>query len=157
MSGGIGEFGIGIGAIGIETPPVVSPPPPATFTGTPALDDIGHVWGQDLQVGPTGDLARVNEATRTQQRILRRVLTALGSYLFEPTYGAGLPQKIGQALNIGEVKGIIRGQMLLEPSVASIQSIEVVPIQGGVSVKVRYTSLPDKQPVVLTFSYAPPI
>lgn len=120
---------------------------------TPTLDDIGHIWGQDLQVGPTGDLARVNEGARTQQRILRRVLTAARSYVFEPDYGAGLPQKIGQNVDLAEIRAIIRGQMLLEPSVASIQEISVVEIPGGVSVKVLYTSLPDKQPVVLTFDF----
>lgn len=120
---------------------------------TPALDDLDHTWGEDIALSPTGDLARANGATRSKQRVLRRLLTNPGEYLWEPAYGAGLPQRIGQTLDLAKIRAAIRGQLLLEASVvtAPAPSVEVREIQGGVAVKVQYLSLPDKQPVSLSF------
>jgi hypothetical protein len=117
------------------------------------LDDLSHIWGGDLQLSPTGDLARADGPVRSQQRVLRRLMTGATEYLWEPTYGAGLPQKIGENLNLPEIRGRIRGQMLLEASVARVPApeVKVREITGGVAAAVQYVALPDKQPVSLTF------
>lgn len=119
-----------------------------------ALDDIAHLWGQDLGLGPTGDLGRVNRTTRSRQRVLRRLLTNPGEYLFHPDYGAGVPKMIGQAIDLAKIKALILGQMKLEVSVARTPEpvVDVRQINGGVQVQVQYTTQPDKQPVSLSFT-----
>jgi hypothetical protein len=125
------------------------------MASTPTLDDIAHVWGQDLQLSPSGDLARANGAQRTQQRLLRRLMTARAGaeYIWEPAYGAGLPQDIGANVDLAKVRAIVRGQLALEASVATAPApqINVREIANGLSVAVTYWTLPDKQPVSLSF------
>lgn len=121
-----------------------------------SLDDIGHVWGSDLQLSPTGDLQRVNAARRSEQRVLRRLMTGPPEYVWHPTYGAGIPGRIGQNLDLAKIKAAMRGQMMQEASVsrAPPPSVDVRARPGGVAAAVQYTALPDKQPVSLTFDLA---
>lgn len=123
------------------------------MAGLPALDDLNHTWGGDIALSPTGDLGRASGALRSQQRVLRRLMTAPREYLWEPAYGAGIPQRIGQNLDLEKIRTTIRGQMMLEPSVARLPlpEVKVRQIAGGVAVSVQYATLPDKQPVSLTF------
>lgn len=118
-----------------------------------ALCDVGHFWGSDVQLGPTGDLARATRADRSKQRVLRRLLTNPGDYIWHPTYGAGLPAKIGQNADPAEIGSLIRTQMGLEPSVAQTPepTVAVTPILNGISVAIVYFVLPDRQPVPLSF------
>ena len=118
------------------------------------VDDIAHFWGGDLQLSATGGLARVNLVERSKQRVLRRLLTNPGSYLAHPTYGAGIPKLVGTVLDLGKIKALIRGQMLMEASVAKTPepTVDVGAITDGVMVKIAYTSLPTRQPASLSFS-----
>jgi hypothetical protein len=118
-----------------------------------ALQDVGHYWGSDTQLTPTGDLARADNLARSQQRVLRRLMTNPGDYYWHPTYGAGLPAKIGQILDLAEIRAVIRTQMQLEASVSKADPIrvDVAQISDGVSVALAYTALPDRQPVTLSF------
>lgn len=120
----------------------------------PALRDLFHYWGSDLSLSPTGDLAPVEGVERSKQRVLRRLLTNPGDYVWHPTYGAGLPRFVGANLDAGKLAGLIRGQMLLEASVSRspAPTVAVQPIANGVSIRVTYTALPDRQPVALSFS-----
>lgn len=119
----------------------------------PALDDIAHLWSQDLRLSPTGDLGRVNRHPRSQERVLRRLMTNPGEYIFHPEYGAGLPRMVGTNIDLGKIQALIEGQMMLEASVVRDPppKADVREITGGVAVKVQYLSLPDKQPVSLSF------
>jgi hypothetical protein len=54
----------------------------------------------------------------TQERVLRRLLTAVGSYFWWPYYGAGLPTMVGQVARAGRIRAIIRRQMSRESGVA---------------------------------------
>lgn len=125
------------------------------MSSTPTLDDIAHVWGQDLQLSPSGDLARASGSQRTRERLLRRLMTARDGreYVWEADYGAGAPQEIGRNANIARVVGIVTGQLALEASVspAPAPKVMVREIDGGISVAVTYWTLPDKQPVSLSF------
>lgn len=118
-----------------------------------ALCDVGHFWGSDLLLSPTGDLARVTRADRSRQRVLRRLLTNPGDYIFHPTYGAGLPQRVGTIIDADEITALIQAQMRLEPSVAQTPApvVKVAAIPNGITVNVQYVSLPDRQPVPLVF------
>lgn len=117
------------------------------------LDDVAHRWSEDLRLSATGDLGRVNGDTRSVERVLRRLMTNPGSYIFHPTYGAGLPRMVGENLDIAAIRGLIRTQMFLEASVSRSPppQIDLREITGGVAVRVQYIALPDKQPVSLSF------
>ncbi len=54
--------------------------------------DLSHQWGDDLTVGPTGDMALVTGSVFGQQRVLRRLMTNPGDYIWQLDYGAGLAQ-----------------------------------------------------------------
>jgi len=94
------------------------------------LPDINHLWGQDIVAGPTGDLGVVDGTQLGIQRVLRRLLTRgqtsaqvnqpamVGEYIFHPTYGAGLPQRIGGAFDLPLIRSVIRSQILKEAVVA---------------------------------------
>lgn len=122
-----------------------------------ALDDVGHWMGGDLQVGPTGDLARVNGTVRSEQRVLRRLMTVAKTYLAHQDYGAGLGQWVGAVLDIGAITAVIRGQLRLEASVSQTSApvISITETTDGLSCTTSYTSLPDQQPVTLQFDVTP--
>jgi hypothetical protein len=121
------------------------------------LADLYNYIGGDLATSGTGDLQTVTDTLRGQQRVLRRLLTNPGDYIFHPTYGAGLPSYVGRVANIAEITALVRGQMLLEDAVAKspAPSIAVAPIPspagGGFSVTIQYTDAPTGQPVTLSF------
>lgn len=118
------------------------------------LNDVGHYWGGDLLLSASGDLSRVDQAERSRQRVLRRLLTNPGDYVYHPEYGGGLPKRIGTRLNPKEIQAVIRQQMRLEASVSQDPEpkITVTEITNGVAVSVSYTVLPDRTPVTLAFS-----
>ncbi len=94
------------------------------------MADIAHVIGSDLMVSPTGDLAIVDLSDWTQQRVLRRLLTNPGGYIWQLSYGAGLPVMVGTTVSAQQIKAIIRRQMILETAVSQ-QPEPVVVMQGG--------------------------
>jgi hypothetical protein len=118
------------------------------------LNDLNHWVGNDVGTSATGDLGTANADTRTQQRIVRRLVTNPGDYIFHPDYGAGLPQKIGQTLDIGAIRGLIRSQVLMEEGVAKSPEsvIAVTAITNGVSVRIQYASAITRNPVSLQFN-----
>lgn len=124
----------------------------------PVLEDLNHVWGGDIALSPTGDIGRVSAGARSQQRVFRRLMTTQGEYLWELDYGAGVPGQIGQNLDLPAVAALIRGQMLLEETVARDPEpvVKVRQISGGVAVAVQYVALPDRQPVSLAFDLQNP-
>lgn len=121
------------------------------------LIDLYHYFGTDLAASNTGDLLTVTAITRGQQRVLRRLLTNPGDYIFQPEYGAGLGRWIGATADLAAMRALIRGQMLLEPSVAAQPEpdVSVLPIAnqagGGFAVAISYVDAPSGEPVILSF------
>ncbi len=121
------------------------------------LSDLYHYFGTDLSPSNTGDLLTVTAIARGQQRVLRRLLTNPGDYIFQPEYGAGLAKWIGATADLAAMRALIRGQMLLEPSVSAQPEpdVSVLPIAnqagGGFAVAISYTDAPSGAPVVLSF------
>jgi phage baseplate assembly protein W len=118
------------------------------------MPDIFSWWGQDLRVSASGDLLDVEGELRGQQRIIRRLLTNPGSYIWHPEYGAGLPRYIGQNLDVGLLRGLITSQMYLEESV--VQSPPpVIDIQyvgdGIVQISITYQDAQTGKQVHLSF------
>lgn len=81
------------------------------------MADISHAMGLDIALSPSGDLAAVSGAEATQQRVLRRLLTNPGDYIWHLPYGAGLPSTIGQPLHAGTIDAIVQQQMEFEAGV----------------------------------------
>ena len=121
------------------------------------INDLNHFWGSDLGPGITGDLATVSGVTLGQQRVLRRLLTNPGDYVFQQDYGAGLPQFVGLPLDVGQVTAVIRSQLALEASVAKIPPPQITVAQLpadliGILVTVAYNDAPSNTPTVLSFN-----
>lgn len=118
------------------------------------MNDLDQYFGADLSASATGDLQPASGTLRSQQRILRRLLTNPGDYIWNPEYGAGLPRRVGDTVDVPAIRALIRGQMMLEESVAATPppEITVTPIAGGVSCVIRYAEAASNAPVVLSFN-----
>lgn len=120
--------------------------------------DIAHIWGADMQSGPTGDLALVDGMGWSQQRLLRRLLTNPGDYVWHPEYGAGLARFIGQPGNEQRIRAVIRGQIFREAAVARtpepVIDVRVSPdgAAGTVYVHIRYVDAPSGRTEILSFN-----
>jgi hypothetical protein len=126
--------------------------------GQHLLSDLWQVWSTDLQVGNSGDAAPVTGTERGKQRVLRRLLTNPGDYIFQPDYGAGLPRFVGGnqgKATLDEIEGLVRSQILMEAVVAADPAPEV-SIQRlpdfSLWVWIAYTDAPSATPVVLDFT-----
>lgn len=125
------------------------------------LCDLNHLWGQDVVTSPTGDLGVATDATRSQQRVIRRLLTnpldANGppDYAMHPDYGAGLARYVGKNVDLAKMRALIRGQMLLEDSVAKNPQPQITltqPDPTTLSVYIRYTIASSGAPATLSFT-----
>ena len=82
------------------------------------MTDLVHNFGGDLSLSATGDLAVVAGSDAGQQRVLRRLLTNLGGYIWHLDYGAGLGNFVGQAAPAARISAVARRQMRLERGIA---------------------------------------
>lgn len=87
------------------------------------------------------------------QRILRRLLTNPGDYIFHPNYGAGLGALVGTVTDTNVVKSLIAGQIILESCVARnpqpVITVSIIP--NGIAVGIRYNDATTGQPVAMAF------
>ena len=84
------------------------------------MSDAFLTWGGDLQVSAGGDIVVATDASVWQQRILRRLLTNLQDYIWQPDYGAGLGGFVGQPASEQVIEAAIRHQLNREPSVSQM-------------------------------------
>ena len=121
------------------------------------MADAGHFFSGDLQLSATGDLLAVDSLLESNQRILRRLSTNQQDYIWNPGYGAGLPQKIGGTIDEPELDSLIRSQMFLEQSVVqNPQPItQVSPIENGFSLQIQYVEADTLTPATLSFEVTP--
>lgn len=117
------------------------------------MADIFQWWDTDLAASASGDLLSVDQTVAGQQRVLRRLLTSPGSYIWHPEYGAGLPKYIGSVVDAPGIEALIRAQLLLEAAVAQDPApvIDVQPIPSGVFVKILYVDADTGKQVNLSF------
>ncbi|WP_248769055.1 phage tail protein [Pseudomonas sp. MWU12-2345] len=117
------------------------------------MKDLNHYVGGDLSSSPTGDLSTVEGLDRGKQRVLRRLITNPGDYLFHPDYGAGLGRYVGALMNVPETISLIRSQILLEDCVSRSPKpvISVLPSNDTLAVNISYTDSPTGEPVTLSF------
>lgn len=138
------------------------------------MADLFHIWGGDLVAGPSvgasdaqGDLlttptdhaqslgSAANLSNPTIQRLLRRLLTNPGEYIWQPDYGAGLSRFLGQPLNKPAMTAVIRSQIFLEAAVAqSPAPVVTLTAQkdGSVFCHILYSDAATGKPTPLSFS-----
>jgi hypothetical protein len=91
----------------------------------------------------------------TQQRVLRRLLTNPGDYIWQLGYGAGLGQFVGQPGAPALISGVTRTQMALETSVAATPAPSITAIAGDdgtVALSVTYADAVSGQASLLSFA-----
>ncbi|MBV9756811.1 MAG: hypothetical protein JO047_07135 [Alphaproteobacteria bacterium] len=117
--------------------------------------DVWQQWGADLAIGPTGDLATVSGTLLGTQRVLRRLLTNPGDYIWQLVYGAGLAQFVGQPANALQIRAIIGAQIFQEAAVArSPEPVITVSdnTTGAVYAEIRYADGDTGQTQLLSLS-----
>lgn len=108
------------------------------------MADCSHVCGTDLTLTPTGDLAMVAGVDYGLQRVLRRLLTNPGDYVWHGGYGAGLPAFVGEVVHEARITAVIRRQMRLERRVGQQPPPDVAVSQdhtGHVGANIRYADV----------------
>lgn len=119
------------------------------------MPDLAHAFGADLVIGPTGDLALSAGPALTRERVLRRLLTNPGDYLWQLDYGAGLGRFVGQPGSAGAIAAVVRGQIFREAAVARSPEPAVSARDdpaGGLAVTIRYADAGDQNPRALAFT-----
>ena len=107
------------------------------------MPDIQHLFGNDFTVGPTGDIATSSGPQLGLERVLRRLLTNPGEYIFQLAYGAGLPAALGQVANAPRIQAVIRAQMLQEAAVARAPAPVISVTSDGVGNTYAYVRYAD--------------
>lgn len=82
------------------------------------MTDLVHDFGTDLAFGPTGDLALSTGADAGRQRVLRRLLTNAGDYVWQLDYGASLASFVGQPAAALRIAAVVRAQIFREAAVS---------------------------------------
>ena len=121
--------------------------------------DIYLEQGGDLSCSSTGDLALATGTTAINQRICRRLLTNPGDYLWNLSYGGGLGQFIGLAVDVANIVGVVEAQVSLESAIPSVPAPQVqaniVNAAGGyVVANITYADPTSFQAVTLNVSPA---
>ncbi len=95
-----------------------------------------HLFGSDLAIDSNGRLVLASGADYTRQKVIRRLLSNPLSYLWQSTYGGGLPAQIGGTVRADQMQGIVADQMALEPGVDQTQpiTVDVISDQFGTDV-----------------------
>lgn len=119
------------------------------------MADIDHIWSTDLKWNDRLDLATVDGTEQGQQRVLRRLLTVPGTYIWHPEYGAGLQLHIGRTTDKAKLSALIRGQILLEPAVARIPEPQIdvtINPDGSTRIVIKYRDAVTNSTVLLPFT-----
>ena len=119
------------------------------------MQDAALLWGQDLSSSNTGDVCLASGTALGQQRVLRRLLTNPGDYIWQPDYGAGLAQFVGSPSDVQAIRARIRSQIFMEASVARLPEpvIEVqATMDASVYVQLRYVDSALGSTEILSFS-----
>ena len=117
--------------------------------------DIWHQWDSDLLAGASGDLATASGPELGTQRVLRRLLTNPGDYIWNPAYGAGLAQFVGAPVSVSQISAVIRAQIFQEPSVAQSPAPSITVTSdhtGTVYAEIQYADADTGQSQVVLFS-----
>ncbi len=125
------------------------------------MADLFQQWGSDFTIGPSGDIGMASGTVWGQQRVLRRLLTNPGEYIWQPDYGAGLSRFVGEPSDALQIRAVIRSQIFKELTVARepepVIDVDVgtAGSRGMVYVHIRYVDAPAGETQVLSFAVSP--
>lgn len=122
--------------------------------------DIDHIFGNDLTLSSTGDLQTVSGSVKGEQRVLRRLLTNPLDDIWNPTYGAGLAEFVGEALSselFTKIKSRISSNIFQESCVSKNPAPEILlqTIQNGLYCQINYNDKASQTPIIITFDVSP--
>lgn len=103
---------------------------------------LSHEWGGDLELDASGGLKIASNHDGIRQRLLRRLMTPQNGYIWQPDYGAGLPERVGSITTQEELYAIARAQCALEDGIDQTQPVTVTLNEngnGGYSCLIAYT------------------
>jgi hypothetical protein len=114
-------------------------------------------WGSDLSVGPGGDIGVAPVQIEIQQRIIRRLLTTPGDYIWHTDYGAGLGSFVGEPCSPELIEGTILNQLQNEalvavnppPTIKTDQSLAGSFSTTSVTIQYQISGTPTQMSVVL--------
>lgn len=119
------------------------------------MADLFTWWQQDLVILANGDLLVADGTIEGEQRIVRRLLTTAGKYIWHLEYGAGLPQYVGQPALADAVAALITSQLMLEDAVSQsplpVVSVRTTPT-GYMIADIKYVDNETGKPVTLNFN-----
>lgn len=116
--------------------------------------DLAHWFGNDLSVSASGGVLPIDGIVRGQQRVLRRLLTNPGAYIWHTGYGAGLANYIGTPVPAETIKAIVRQQIMLERAVAKTPAPVITVTSsatGAMVVRIVYADADTGVQVTLSF------
>ena len=118
------------------------------------MSDLSHVWSGDLSLSATGDLLGTAGSEMGRQRVLRRLLTAEGAYIWHPDYGAGLPSRVGTVQQPAEIEAAARVQMLQERAVSQdpLPQVDATGSVGTITLSIAYRDAETAEPVAVGFT-----
>ena len=113
------------------------------------MADLSHTWGGDLTLSQTGDVALSDGPQGGTERVLRRLLTNPGGYLWHLGYGAGLAVYVGTPTAATSIAAAARRQLFLDGAV-SADPPPVVGVSidnaGSLFLQIRYADAATAQP-----------
>lgn len=121
------------------------------------MADADLDWNSDFVVSANGGLGLVDGIRLSNQRIIRRLCTAVQGYVWHLDYGAGLLQRIGRPGRVTQIASIVRAQIALEATVAAQPSPTITVDEdtdnlGTFIITIKYTESATGEPVTLSFT-----
>jgi len=116
------------------------------------MPDLTHMYSTDLSVDNAGDLMLSQGTQAGTERVIRRLMTSQGDYIFQLDYGAGLPSYLGQPAAVPQIMGVIRQQMSLEDIVSQdpIPAVNVGLYNNTVTASIQYRDSDTQESAVLS-------
>lgn len=117
--------------------------------------DISMDWSGDLQLSPTGDLALIQGPQLGTERVLRRLMTNPGDYVWHSDYGAGLGAFVGYPADGTSIQSLVTAQMQLESAVAQVPEPVVsvqVNVTGELYLQIRYADAETAETTTLSIN-----
>jgi hypothetical protein len=106
------------------------------------MPDLSLDFSGDLALSAAGDILAADGSALGTQRVLRRLLTNPGDYIWQLDYGAGLAQFIGEPAAADAIEAVILNQITYEFVVSQTPdppSVTVtVAVDGTVTATVEY-------------------
>lgn len=121
------------------------------------MADVFLDWNSDFVVSASGGLLLADGVDLSNQRIIRRLCTAVQGYVWHQDYGAGLLQRIGRPGVVTQISSIVRAQIALEATVAASPSPVITVDEdannlGAFIITIKYTESATGEPVTLSFT-----